>query len=75
MAYLHLLGCMATDTRKVQEAGEGCRTFPRPWRASEMIAQEKAAGTTQPQANLGTYQHHPGIGVLAGVNGRNGING
>ena len=41
MAYLGGLGCMERDARGVHARDEGCRTFPRPWRASKMIAQGK----------------------------------
>ena len=31
---------MERNAQEVQARDEGCRTFPRPWRASEMIAHE-----------------------------------
>ena len=40
MVYLGGLGCMERNAQEVQARDEGCRTFPRPWRASEMIAHE-----------------------------------
>ena len=41
MVYLGGLGCMERNAQEVQARDEGCRTFPRPWRASEMIAHEE----------------------------------
>ena len=41
MVYLGGLGCMERDAQGVQARDEGCRTFARPWRASEMIAHEE----------------------------------
>ena len=41
MAYLGGLGCMERDRQGVPAKDEACRTFARPWRASEMIAHEE----------------------------------